>query len=62
MHGAGVYPVADEYGIGVGSEQSCEESLAITKWRRHFRTYEMISDVRVSCVWLMVAYFNHYEH
>ena len=37
------------------------ESLTITKWRRHFHANEVIVDVRVSCVWLIIVYFNHYE-
>ena len=30
-------------------------------WWRHFHANEVIVDVRVSCIWLIIVYFNYYE-
>ena len=57
MDGVGVKLVSDDYRICVGNEQPCMESLT----RRHFRVNEVIANVRVSCIWLIIVYFNYYE-
>ena len=37
------------------------ESLTTTKWQSHFLANEVIVDARVSCIWLIIVYFNFYE-